>query len=291
MPIDWTRALARINKVGRVRCEPGWHLAVDWSSRLEDQDLWFIWAGAGRMELGGRRTIALAPGVCVWMRPGGIYRAEQDPRDRLGVTYLHFDLLAREPSPAGSLGRLPSEVHEVAEIGRVDALLRRVAALVRPVRPTEELERGALIAEHLLTSLLIELDASPHESGGMPPPAITGRRARILELAERITEDPASITSIASLAEAAACTPDHLSRLFREVLGRSPQEFVIQARIERARQLLLETSLSIGEIAFGLRYDSPFFFARQFKQRVGCTPSQYRHVGPPVRHRTFGRRP
>ena len=74
---------------GRVRCEPGWSLDANWSRQLTDFDLWLVWAGRGKMKL-SRGEIDLAPGTCVWMRPGGGYIAQQDPVDRLGVSFCHF---------------------------------------------------------------------------------------------------------------------------------------------------------------------------------------------------------
>ncbi|MEO1020452.1 MAG: hypothetical protein AAFY56_22590, partial [Pseudomonadota bacterium] len=124
MAIDWTNVRARINKVGRVRCEPGWHLSSDWSARLVDFDLWLVWAGVGRMRLGCGDVIRLRQGTCLWMRPGGTYLADQDARNRLGVTYIHFDLLAAGSGPVPAID-LPAEAHEIIDIGRVDALMRR----------------------------------------------------------------------------------------------------------------------------------------------------------------------
>ncbi|MEO1017352.1 MAG: AraC family transcriptional regulator, partial [Pseudomonadota bacterium] len=129
-----------------------------------------------------------------------------------------------------------------------------------------------LIATHLLTSLLIELDAPRLSPARLPK----GRAAKVLDLAERIVEDPTADSGIATLARDAACSPDHFTRLFRDLLGCAPQEFVIQAKIARACALLVETNLTVSEVALSLNYSSPYFFARQFKQRIGCAPSSYR---------------
>src|ERR1700722_3665889 len=111
----------KINRAGRVRCEPGWRL--DWSDPgfLTDFDLWFVWAGFGRMKLRAGEA-ALRPGVCLWMRPGGVYVAQQDLRNRLGVTFIHFDL---RPPPRAGAG-IPPEVHEVRDFVFFDAVSRRI---------------------------------------------------------------------------------------------------------------------------------------------------------------------
>jgi len=53
--------------------------------------------------------------------------------------------------------------------------------------------------------------------------------------------------------------------------------FVIQTRLELARQLILESGLSLMDIADELGYQDLYFFSRQFKQRYGQPPSTYRN--------------
>lgn len=67
-----------------------------------------------------------------------------------------------------------------------------------------------------------------------------------------------------------------VSRVFKQVTGSLPRDFIIQVRIDRAKQLLRESSLSIGEIADALGYPDVFFFSRQFKNRSGLSPTHFR---------------
>src|SRR5665213_2921350 len=82
----------RLGRCGRVRCEPGWSMGPAWADGLRDDDLFFVWAGRGRMRLSGEE-IALYPGVAVWMRPGGRYEADHESGAPLGVSFVHFDML------------------------------------------------------------------------------------------------------------------------------------------------------------------------------------------------------
>ena len=93
--MNWLQWHPRINSLGRVRCEPGWDLRWTEPDRLTDYDLWFVWAGMGRMRLMDRE-VDLHAGRCFWMRPGRTYVADQDPAGRLGVTYIHFDLIGAD---------------------------------------------------------------------------------------------------------------------------------------------------------------------------------------------------
>lgn len=67
-----------------------------------------------------------------------------------------------------------------------------------------------------------------------------------------------------------------LQRLYKQITGKSIFEDLIAFRIEKAKQLLSETALSLTEIASACGYTSESYFMRQFKQINGLTPSQYR---------------
>ncbi len=66
-----------------------------------------------------------------------------------------------------------------------------------------------------------------------------------------------------------------LERHFRSAFNQSPQAWLDAARIEKARQLLSSTTLSIKEIAQTLDFKQTSHFCRQFKQSTGATPSQF----------------
>lgn len=69
---------------------------------------------------------------------------------------------------------------------------------------------------------------------------------------------------------------EHLSRQFKRQTGRSVFEFVREMRINYAKTLLLESSLSLTEIAGRCGFESLAFFSRSFKQLAGLPPSAYR---------------
>ncbi|MDD5349528.1 MAG: AraC family transcriptional regulator [Chthoniobacteraceae bacterium] len=270
MPISWNQTRVRVNRGGRVRCEEGWRLDAVFSEQLGDFDLWFVWAGRGTMRLRSG-TLDLAPGVCVWMRPGGLYLAEQDPAHRLGVSYLHFDLLNPRGRTVNAPTAVPCEVHELWDLHYCDAVMQRIV---------ESARRGGdfqAVAETLLRGLLIDLEARAEAQRTEPSGGILlHHRQTVMALAARIRESPGDVPGVAELARAAGYSPDHFTRLFREILGVPPETFVIQARLERAKQLLAESGLSIGEIAEALGYRDLYFFSRQFKRHTSRTPSQYR---------------
>ncbi len=68
----------------------------------------------------------------------------------------------------------------------------------------------------------------------------------------------------------------YFRKLFAKHFGSSPKQFIIDMRIQNAKQLLAEGNLSIEAISEKCGFSNPYHFCRVFKQRIGTTPSKYR---------------
>jgi len=134
------------------------------------------------------------------------------------------------------------------------------------------------VARHLFGSLLEEI---LHQTGREPLETSAGlekfQRKVVASVAMRMQEDPKSVESVTQIAAEAGYSTDHFTRTFKKIMGCSPQQFLVNARITKARQLLLDSELSIKQLADQLGYCNAYFFSRQFKTIVGLTPSQYRN--------------
>ncbi len=70
-----------------------------------------------------------------------------------------------------------------------------------------------------------------------------------------------------------------LSRIFSEIEGRSIENYYVNLRIERVKELIKYQQLSLSEIADEMGYSSVAHLSRQFKQLTGLTPTQFRMMG------------
>ena len=82
--------------------------------------------------------------------------------------------------------------------------------------------------------------------------------------------------SIETLAQLCYVSASHFRRLFRQVLGWSPQEYLQLIRIDRACALLYNADYSVTEIGAMVGYPSPSSFTRQFRRIYGTSPNQWR---------------
>lgn len=89
---------------------------------------------------------------------------------------------------------------------------------------------------------------------------------------DRFTENELSISELAALCSVSEV---YFRRLFLNLFGVSPKEYVIQKRIEYAKALLLSGNFSVSETALMCGYAEPCHFSREFSKRTGRTPSQY----------------
>jgi AraC family transcriptional regulator len=71
----------------------------------------------------------------------------------------------------------------------------------------------------------------------------------------------------------------YLSSLFSSVEGRTIENYFIEQRIEKAKELLIYGQLTLSQIAFDLEYSSVAYLSTQFKKITGLTPSYFKEVG------------
>ena len=208
------------------------------------------------------KTWPLFPGFCALMRPGGIYDAEQDENNPLGITYIHFDWVKSKRSKK----RVTREVSEdwpeffnIKDLAFIDAMSRKIV---------EHFPRTPEIATLLMDGLLVELSMSPPMRNDFTQETTLNRRIlqTVAEIHSGVTSAPASV---AGMARKFHLSQSHFSRLFKKVTGQSPIEFLLQVRLAQARHLLRETDLSVGAIAEHLGYRDLYFFSRQFTQKEG----------------------
>ncbi len=82
--------------------------------------------------------------------------------------------------------------------------------------------------------------------------------------------------TIENIADACGLNRSYLSRLFKHATGYSPQSYLLEYRMKKASELLLESSESINNIAFLVGYSDTFTFSKAFKRSKNVSPSEYR---------------
>ncbi len=95
-------------------------------------------------------------------------------------------------------------------------------------------------------------------------------------ISEYIDEHIAEDLSMIRLAGEFHFNPAYLSRLFKQGCGQNLSDYIEEARIRKAKELLAAADLRIHEVGIRVGYDSPHSFTRFFKKVTGMTPQEYR---------------
>ena len=78
------------------------------------------------------------------------------------------------------------------------------------------------------------------------------------------------------IAQALDITPNYLSSFFKEHTGKNVLDHINELRVTMVKNLLIETSLNLTDIAENVGYTNSAVLIRSFKKYVGVTPGQYR---------------
>lgn len=84
--------------------------------------------------------------------------------------------------------------------------------------------------------------------------------------------------SLTELSRIIFLSPDYFSRVFKEQVGFTFSEYILRMRIDKAKELLAETDLPMGEVGRKVGYPDPNYFSRIFGRVAGVSPSRYRQM-------------
>ena len=104
------------------------------------------------------------------------------------------------------------------------------------------------------------------------------RLGQVIRAMEANIEEP---VSPALLAQEVGMSTRQLERLFRRYLSRSPKRYYMELRLERARNLLMQTEMSIINVALACGFTSPSHFSKCYRAHYGTTPYRERGAQAP----------
>jgi AraC family transcriptional regulator len=126
-----------------------------------------------------------------------------------------------------------------------------------------------VLAVHLLRQYSATKTDLPTYEGGLP-------QHQLRQVVEYINEHLDQEIKLADLAGVLGMSQFHFSHLFKQAIGTSPYQYLLQQRVERAKQLLKQTDQSIMDIAFSCGFNSHSHLTKQFRNLTGITPKAYR---------------
>ncbi|MYM29663.1 helix-turn-helix domain-containing protein [Duganella sp. CY15W] len=255
-----------------VLAQPGWHVALlvadEHQAPLSPEQTRAVlercrsaqyWGGVGAGVLWMAKA-GLMAGVRIAL-PWALYADTEDITERAILTPHLFELDGRHLSCCGGAASLDFALTLIEQLfgATVQATIKESLCVER-VRGPEERQRVALQARF----------------GALQP-----RLSEAVTLMETNIEEPLSTDDIANLV---GLSRRQLERLFKQYLGSLPSRYYLELRLQRARQLLLDTNHSIVQVGLMCGFSSGSHFSTAFGALFGNTPREERQrkLTPPA---------
>jgi AraC family transcriptional regulator len=200
--------------------------------------------------------------------------ARWDGDDRLLQIRIQSRFIEQVATEA--LGINPDGLELVPEFRARDPQIESIATLLLSEMKQENIG-SRLYIESLVNVLSVQLlrqytAAKPHLSiygGGLP-------QYQLQQVLDYINDHLDRDIKLADLATLLDMSQFHFSHLFKQSLDTTPYQYLLQQRVERAKQLLKQTERSIMDIALDCGFSSHSHLSKQFRQLTGITPKAYR---------------
>ncbi|MFC4601202.1 AraC family transcriptional regulator [Cohnella hongkongensis] len=133
------------------------------------------------------------------------------------------------------------------------------------------------VASTILQKLFFMISRKNQAKNNNNPNAV--RDNRISNSIEFIHKNYRQAITVAELSEISCLSLSRYTAVFREIVGVSPQQYLVRYRLQKAKELLSTTDLSVGQIADLVGYPDQFHFSKIFKKHESATPLAYRKNG------------
>ena len=86
------------------------------------------------------------------------------------------------------------------------------------------------------------------------------------------------LPSVQYAADRLHLSPNYFGDLIKKETGLSAQEYILAKTMDTAKELLVDPTKSVSDVAYALGYQYPQYFSKAFKRVVGCSPNEYRNL-------------
>lgn len=244
----------------RFMIEEHSHPVWEWYLQMHGMTRWFA----------DRQLWTVRPGDLLGVAPHTVHALAETPGGSHHFYYAAFDP-ARGLSRQDDLAALWPAGLRVIHLTAAESLIDPFAQLIKELTVSQDfLDIGLqLVVDRLLLEVTRRLQRDTNSRAFGIHPAVQ-------EVKTIIDRDYALPLPLKHLAEIVGLAPTYLAGLFSAQLARSPHQYQTEQRLDRAKQLLTTSDLSITAIAAEVGFSSSQHFARTFKQTTGVTPRSYR---------------
>jgi transcriptional regulator GlxA family with amidase domain len=175
------------------------------------------------------------------------------------------------PQLPGQFWQQCIEAIQITEAAGLTSSFQRLfdgVAMEQPYRSA--MLRNALEGLVIETTLLLARSLAIDEPASIRPAILEAKCCIEAEFSEPL--------HVADLAALACMSPKHFFETFTKDIGKTPHQYLLEVRLQHAKQRLLSTDIPITQLALGVGFSSGQHLASAFKRLTGQTPSEFRQA-------------
>lgn len=249
----------------------------------------------------GNRKLAFGSGDWLFLKAGVRHRFENDSETNFSFFNMHFDI--DDPDLRKMLNSTPFH-HIAKEKADGTRLTERYRQIEQAVRDNQEQAASAADAHQKIRQLTGKVALQAHslllireiaELRLDEQQAACGQETDVRSLSlfqtniahkieQKLSAAVYSDTCISEISRDLHMSRNRCTKIFTQVYGISPRQYVSELKLKQAKELLLQTDVTVEEIARRLGFSSVHHFSRQFHRWTGMPPSRFRpkHTASPL---------
>jgi AraC-like DNA-binding protein len=241
---------------------------------IMDHELVLIIKGKGSFTIEGT-SYSVQPGMLFYFHPHLLHSGNTDPNCPMVFFAVHFsfsiaqymggDFWSFDAKPP----RLDLDpVTHLFTPYKINEIFKKIYITWERKEPGYQWKSNILL-QKLLFEILFQQVFPPGNHADIT------RCERTMDYIRQHYRDDITIKKLSTLID---LSPGYFSKIFKRTVGKTPIEYLHQVRIDYSKELLLNTSFKIKDIAHRSGFRDEFYFTRVFKKLESCTPSQFREV-------------
>ena len=250
---------------GWEKCNP----LHQWGPAIRNHFLFhYVISGKGRLEVSNKTyTIEAGQGFLLCPQQISTYYADHD--DPWTYTWVEFDgLRAREGMTLAGLSEM-QPIYVPGAKDDHDGLERYFMNLIDAASQSSIrlVGLGMVLMDEIIQTCKTKVSSSQDKRL---------REFYIKEALGFIDGNYQRDISIEEIADASGLNRSYFGRIFKQFMGKSPQQFLISYRMNKAAELLKNSRISVAEVGNSVGYGNQLHFSRTFKSIFGVSPREYR---------------
>jgi AraC-like DNA-binding protein len=248
-----------------------------------------------------QQRVEIQPGEVLVIPPGTLHYSKPEDIPPFTYEFIHFeteadwqvlsndesmeflaDKLKGVPDRSRDYFMLPESRYEnicldtVIKMGSSQPEIMKLFGKAFRERVSPQINSSQLASLCVMEILVLLTRCTLEKIGNVRDFKVPRKTSRLVQEAVFIMhENYETLTEIKDLAKNLSVTPQHLIHLFKENLQTTPLEYLNRLKLDKAKKLLMNSNLSIKEVAFASGFRSPHYFSRIFRLKEGCSPSEF----------------